>query len=218
MCKINTRTFFLRSNSSISSCLASLPGSSTSIASSEQNSIMFKPHRVSKKGCSRALAITLWNFNQFSKLLHCWIKNWTGNKTCCTFGMALNNALLIVQLTNGACVLELACGPRGDILSSCINNFKPWCFTIFILPYFVTNVELSVSQGNAATNLTVGGKNCTSFVDNSILYTTVKEFRKSVKNWQRYSQSSAAPFWDTDSFGARYSIPPGGGVEGGGRG
>ena len=45
-----------------------------------------------------------------------------------------------------------------------------------ILPHFVTNVEPCVLQGSVATNLRIGGKYRTTFVNNLILYSTVKEF------------------------------------------
>ena len=63
-----------------------------------------------------------------------------------------------------------------------------------ILPCFVTNVKLCVSQGSVATNLKIGGKYCADFVDNSILYSTMKEFWKSVRNRKGKAEVRRHPF------------------------
>jgi len=55
-----------------------------------------------------------------------------------------------------------------------------------------------VFQGNAATYLRCGGKPNIGFVGNLLLFATVKEFWKSIKNWQSYSRGEGGTlFWLT---------------------
>jgi len=61
----------------------------------------------------------------------------------------------------------------------------------------VQNSDVKVSQGNAATYLRCGGQTNMGFVVNSVLFAMVKEFCKSITNWQVTAIVMVAPFFDS---------------------
>ena len=50
----------------------------------------------------------------------------------------------------------------------------------------VQNIDFLFPQGSAATQLRRGGQFNIGFVGNLVLFAAVKEFWKSIKNWQSY--------------------------------
>ena len=77
-----------------------------------------------------------------------------------------------------------------------LSNMTPALDCIFL--EIITNSNFELSHGSVATHWRYGGKYYMGFVGNSFLFPAMKEFWKSIKNWQSHRpEFDVLLFWDT---------------------
>jgi len=121
------------------------------------------------------------------------------------FGMALTRPSLTVQLTSGMDVFVHVCGQKADTLSNYCDNMTrdvsflspvTWfldCFFFWKLPHIRYSNFRKIVQQHVGSIIWVLRK-----IYVSLNFPAVKEFWKSVKNWQSYRHEfGVLLFWDS---------------------
>jgi len=124
------------------------------------------------------------------------------------FGMHWQCNWIVAWTSSG--LFAHVCGQKADTSSNYCDNIQPHdkrrfiflvkCDTIFRLFFFGNyhNFILLTSQGCAATYWRYGGKYYMGFAGNLLGFPAMKEFWKSVKNWQSYCHEFGVQFfWAT---------------------
>ena len=80
--------------------------------------------------------------------------------------------------------------------------------------HLAANFELWLSTGSAATYFRCGRTSCMRFIYNSLLFSTVKEFWKSIRFWQSYHHQLGGPLfgtqcrWNSTGYRRRLCLRP----------